>query len=241
MLVGGAEVALDPGQGHFLRNVMRLAAGDQVRLFNEAHGEWGAEIVVLSRDRAIVRCDQCVRSPASDGGPWLFFAPVRRERVELTVEKATELGAAVLQPVSTRFTRPGTLREDRLRAIAREAAEQSNRLSVPQIRPAAALDRALAEWPADHPLLWCDETGGGADMASVLAGLVRHKPAELAILVGPEGGFAPDELDHLANLPFVIRAGLGPRILKAETAAIAALTCVQAIVGDWQTGGRPAG
>ena len=162
---------------------------------------------------------------------WLLFAPIKRARLEWLVEKATELGASALMPVWTRHTQVERLNLDRLQAHAVAAAEQSERLSVPELRAPEALDAVLGKWPSERRLIVCDETGGGEPIADALA---RLDLTACALLTGPEGGFAENELDYLNSLPFVSRVGLGPRVLRADTAAIAALSVVQAIAGDWR-------
>jgi 16S rRNA (uracil1498-N3)-methyltransferase len=163
---------------------------------------------------------------------------VRRKETDLIIEKATELGASVIWPVITRHTNSERVRIDRLQTIAREAAEQCGRLGLPELKQPAPLMDALADWPGNSPggrrLLVMDETGGGRPFVELAAEMAQEKGGDAAILIGPEGGFAEVELDALANLPFVIRAGLGGRTLRAETAVIAALACWQAIAGDWR-------
>ncbi|HEY6716616.1 MAG TPA: RsmE family RNA methyltransferase, partial [Reyranella sp.] len=158
-----------------------------------------------------------------------------RARIDYIAEKATELGAAVLQPVLTQHTNVERVNVERLRANAIEAAEQTERLTVPDVRPPVDLARLLADWPAGRRLLMCDETGGGPPIAEVLSGLdASARLAPWAIVVGPEGGFAPAELAALRQITDVTAVGLGPRILRADTAALAALACWQALVGDWR-------
>jgi 16S rRNA (uracil1498-N3)-methyltransferase len=161
---------------------------------------------------------------------WLLFAPIKRTRLDWLVEKATELGAAALLPVVTARAQSERLNEERLHAIAVSAAEQSERLSVPEIRAAVPLGRLLSDWPAERRLIVCDESGAGIPIADAVAG--RAAPA--AILAGPEGGFTETELDALGKLSIVTRIGLGPRVLRAETAALAALAVYQAVAGDWR-------
>ena len=229
-LAAGAEVPLGPAPGHYLRNVMRLGPGDPVALFNGRDGEWLAGIAAWERrtgGRLVVR--ERLREQAAEPGPALLFAPIRRHRLEILVEKATELGAASLVPVLTRRTVAvgGRIDRERLGRIAVEAAEQSRRLTVPAIaepRPLAAL---LADWPAaeGRRLYLCDAGGGGRPIAGALA---ESGPGDL--LVGPEGGFAPEELAELRAMAYVSPVGLGPRTLRAETAALAALSCWQAVL-----------
>ena len=177
---------------------------------------------------------ECPLRPAEPGSDlWLLFAPIKRARIDWLAEKATELGVSALLPVWTARTQVERLNLERLRARAVEAAEQSERLSVPEIRPPEALERMLAGWPADRWLIVCDESGGGEPIAEVTAQLPSRP---MALLVGPEGGFDQTELDALGKLPFVSRIRLGPRVLRAETAALAALAVFQAIAGDWRHG-----
>jgi len=164
-------------------------------------------------------------------GAKLVFAPIKRARLDWLIEKATELGAAALLPVWTAHTQAERLNLDRLQACVVAAAEQSERLSVPEVRPPERLDRLLAAWSGERRLIVCDESGAGEPIAGAMARLAGNP---LAVLVGPEGGFAETELDHLRKLAFVSRVGLGPRILRAETAALAALAVVQAVAGDWR-------
>jgi 16S rRNA (uracil1498-N3)-methyltransferase len=231
-LVAGSAVELDAAQAHRLRHVLRLAAGAAVAGFNARDGEFLCRVVELRRDRGALAVERRLRAPEPEAGPWLLFAPVKRLRLDWLVEKGTELGVDAFVPVMTERTQPERLNRDRLLAHATAAAEQSERLSVPDIRAPARLAGVLAVWPAERRLVLCDETGGGVPIADAMALLPPGSPA--ALLVGPEGGFAQTELDALGNLPFVTRAGLGPRVLRAETAALAAVAAFQAIVGDWR-------
>ena len=172
-----------------------------------------------------------MRSPEPEPDLWLMFAPIKRGRIDWLVEKATELGASALLPVWTTRTQPERLNLGRLRAHAIEAAEQSERLSVPELRSPEALGRVLAAWPAERRLIVCDESGAGEPIGAVAA---RLPVGPMALLVGPEGGFDQTELDALGKLSFVSRVGLGPRVLRAETAALVALAVYQATAGDWR-------
>ncbi len=230
----GAMVETTAGQTHYLRTVLRLGPDAAVAAFNAADGEWLCRIAGLDRSRASLKVERLVRASEPEPDLWLVFAPVKRGRIDWLVEKATELGASALLPVWTARTQTDRVNLDRLRAHAIEAAEQSERLSVPELRAPEALDRTLARWPAGRRLFVCDETGGGEPIAAAMA---RLAPGPAALLVGPEGGFDQTELDALGNLSFVTRVGLGPRVLRAETAALAALAVFQAIAGDW-CGGR---
>jgi len=227
-LAAGEPVELGEARAHYLRNVMRMRAGDEIGLFDAAHGEWAARVESLSRSSCVAVPVAALRPPAAEDGPWLCFAPIKRARLDAMVEKATELGASRLVPVFTRHTAMERVNVERLAAIATEAAEQCERLSVPEISAPATLEGLLAGWPAGRVLVVADESGGGVPIASALAGA----SGPLAILAGPEGGFARAELDALARAVFVRRVGLGPRILRADTAAIAALAILQALAGD---------
>jgi 16S rRNA (uracil1498-N3)-methyltransferase len=217
-----AEVDLAPGQAHYLGVVMRRAAGDTVLLFNGSDGEWLARIMALRRDRARLVVEARTRGQAAEPDLWLAFALLKREATELVVQKATELGAAALLPVITSRTNAPRLRPERLAAIATEAAEQCERLTVPRIDAPQSLANLLAGWPAGRPLVVATERQDAPPPRAAL-------PA--ALLVGPEGGFAPDELDVLTAQPFVTAASLGPRILRAETASIVGLALLLASGG----------
>lgn len=231
-LAAGATLALDNSQAHRLRHVLRLKPSAAVAAFNAEAGEWLCRLGDASRDGAVLAVERRLRPPEPASDLWLLFAPLKRARLDWLVEKASELGVAALFPVWTERTQPERLNRDRLAAIAIAAAEQSERLSVPEVGPPERLDRAIGAWPAARPLIVCDESGGGVPIAEALGGLTPGRPA--ALLIGPEGGFAETELDALTKLPIVTRVGLGPRVLRAETAAVAALAVFQAIAGDWR-------
>lgn len=229
----GARIALGDAQARYLRSVLRLDAGARVRVFNGADGEWSAEIGAAAKRGAMLLCGERTRAQSLPPDLVLLFAPVKRAGTDLIVEKATELGVRVMQPVLTRRTQSETVRTERLRAIAIEAAEQTERLDVPEVRDAAPLGKVLGDWDASRPLLFADEAGEGEAMAETLSRL-RERADKLALLIGPEGGFEPDERRVLRALPFVTPVSLGPRILRAETAVIAALALIQAHWGDWR-------
>jgi 16S rRNA (uracil1498-N3)-methyltransferase len=230
-LANVSAVELAPGQVHYLRSVLRLGPGAAVAAFNATDGEWLCRIAEIGKRGARLTVEYGMRSPEPEPDLWLLFAPIKRGRIDWLVEKATELGVSALLPVWTTRTQPERLNLERLRAHAIEAAEQSERLSVPELRSPEALGRVLAAWPAERRLIVCDESGAGEPIGAVTA---RLPIGPMALLVGPEGGFDQTELDALGKLSFVSRVGLGPRVLRAETAALAALAVYQATAGDWR-------
>jgi 16S rRNA (uracil1498-N3)-methyltransferase len=234
-LSAGTDTELSEAQAHYLRHVMRRDDGAPLLLFNGRHGEWQATLSLRGKKGAAARVTAETRPQAGEPDIWLCFAPVKRARIDYIAEKATELGVAVLQPVITQHTAVERVNVDRLQANAVEAAEQTERLSVPEVRPPVDLMHLLAEWPAGRRLLMCDETGGGPPIAEALGGLDdAARAAPWAIVIGPEGGFAGAELTALRRMKDVTAVGLGPRILRADTAALAALACWQALIGDWR-------
>jgi 16S rRNA (uracil1498-N3)-methyltransferase len=234
-LSAGIDTELTEAQAHYLRHVMRRDEGAPVRLFNGRHGEWQATLALRGKKGAAARVAEQARPQAAEPDVWLCFAPVKRARIDYIAEKATELGVAVLQPVITQHTVVERVNVERLRANAVEAAEQTERLSVPEVREPVALMRLLGDWPGGRRLLMCDETGGGPPIAEVLGGLDdAARAAPWAVVIGPEGGFAGAELTALRRMKDVTAVGLGPRVLRADTAALAALACWQALVGDWR-------
>ena len=235
-LPGDGELRLAAAQAHYLRNVLRAAVGDPVALFNGRDGEWLGRIATLARSEAVVAIGPRRRAQAGCADLWLCFAPLKKTATDFVVAKATELGVAAIQPVTTRHSGTVRINRDRLRATAIEAAEQTERLDVPEIRPAATLQALLDRWPAGRALLVAAESGESRPIADIVPEIAGRP---VAVLVGPEGGFAKSELDGLRELPFVRAVGLGPRILRADTAALAALTCWQAVAGDWRR--RPPG
>lgn len=237
-LAAGNAVALTRDQTHYLASVMRAEPGETALLFNGTDGEWLARIAALAKAGAALVPERRTRPQAAEPDLWLLAAPLKKDRTDLVVEKAAELGVSRLWPVFTRRTNAGRVNSERLRAHLMEAAEQCERLTVPELAEPAALDKVLAEWPADRVLLFLDEGGGGPPLAEVLGGLL---PGPLALLVGPEGGFDAEERRLIAARPFARAVGLGPRILRAETAAIAALAVVQALKGDWSAAPRASG
>jgi 16S rRNA (uracil1498-N3)-methyltransferase len=236
-LARGVEAPLGGAQAHYLRHVMRHEEGARLLLFNGRDGEWNATLSLRGKKSAAAIVETQTRPQAAEPDLWLCFAPVKSARIDLVAEKATELGVAVLQPVFTRHTAVARVNVERLRAGAIEAAEQTERLTVPEVRAPVELGGLIDRWPVGRRLLMCDETGGGPPIAEALTALdpaARRDP--WAILIGPEGGFARAELEALRRMKDVTSVGLGPRILRADTAALAALACWQAMLGDW---GKP--
>ncbi|MDA8231816.1 MAG: 16S rRNA (uracil(1498)-N(3))-methyltransferase [Magnetospirillum sp.] len=237
-----AAVLLPREQAHYLGAVMRAEPGEAVLLFNGRDGEWRAIIRAIAKNGATLVAETRTRPQAPEPDLWLLAAPIKRERIDLVAEKAAELGVSALWPVFTRRTAMSRVNTDRLAAHMVEAAEQCERLSVPVLREPMPLERALGDWDARRRLLFLDETGGGMPIAAALSALADEAQGSvppLAVLVGPEGGFAPEEQRMLAALPFVRPVSMGPRILRAETAAIAALAVAQALLGDGRE--RPRG
>ena len=219
-LAPGAEIAATPSQAHYLGTVMRRAPGEGLRLFNGRDGEWRAHIGAIRKDRALLLVDRRLRPQSPEPDLWLVFAPLKRDATDMLVQKATELGASALLAVTTERTNSGRVNLARLAAIAMEAAEQSERLTIPALRPPCRLPDLLADWPADRPLIAAIER---ADAPPPPRGL----PCA-ALLIGPEGGFSPAEIGLLRSLAYVVPASLGPRVLRAETAAIAGLALLLA-------------
>jgi len=219
-LTDGAFIEATEGQAHYLGGVMRRSIGDSVRLFNGRDGEWDGRIATLSRGKARFTAESLVRPQAGDEDLWLMFAVLKRDTTDLVVQKATELGVSVLIPVFTERTNAGRVNLDRLRSIAIEASEQCERLTIPDIRPARPLHDTLADWPADRALFVALERADARPLSAATG------PAGL--LIGPEGGFGPRDHTVLDRCQFVRPVSLGPRILRAETAAIAGLALLQA-------------
>lgn len=220
-LLPGKSLVVSPQQAHYLGTVMRLGPSDNVSLFNGRDGEFSATIETIRRDRATLRLDQPIRPQAPEPDLWLAFALLKRDATDLVVQKATELGAAALLPVITERSNTHRVNQARLAAIAIEAAEQCERLTIPCLASPRSLDAVLSDWPTDRRLLVAAERTD--------APRITPSNAKVALLVGPEGGFASAELDAMRVRPFVTQVSLGPRILRAETACIAGLALLQAM------------
>lgn len=229
-LSSGAAVAPTLDQSRYLTQVMRLKAGDALLVFNGVDGEWRCTVAEVLKKGVVLRAEQQVRPQTTVPDVHLLIAVVKKAALEFAVEKATELGAARIGLVATRRTQGDRVRMDRLEAIAVESAEQTGRLDVPEIDLPMKLEALLDGWDASRRLMFCDETGG----APATTALRAAGGGAWAILIGPEGGFAPEERERLRGLPFTTAVSLGPRVLRADTAATAALTLWQAAVGDWE-------
>lgn len=230
-LSAGTELLLDADQSRYLAAVMRRAVGDQILVFNGRDGEWRATLTEAGKRGARLRIEAIERTQAIGPDLELVVALVKRARLETIVEKAAELGARRVRPVITERTNADHTKVARLQAIATEAAEQTGRLDVPEILEPVKLERLVAGWEPGRRLVFCDEAGDAAPLLTALAG---QAPGPWAILIGPEGGFSPAERARLRALDYAVPAALGPRILRADTAAISALTLWQAALGDWR-------
>ncbi len=230
-LSAGARVVIEEGQAHYLLHVMRARIGDRISLFNGRDGEWLAAVSEIAKRTCTVDCSALMAPQAEVPDLWLVFAPVKKTPADYLTQKATELGARVLQPVVTRRTIVTRVNTARMTANAIEAAEQSGRVSVPDVREPVGFDKLLSQWPAERRILFCDEGGDCAPIADAL----RQAPrGPWAVFTGPEGGFDPAERAALRALPLVTPVSLGPRILRADTAALAALAVWQSVCGDWR-------
>ena len=230
-LTAGCEAGLGPEQSHYLASVMRARPGDQVLAFNGRDGEWLTTVAEISRRAARLEAARQVRPQTSAPDLELIVAMVKRTRLETIVEKASELGARRVRPVTTQRTNADHTNIARLTAIAIEAAEQTGRLDVPEVSAPARLDAVLAAWPGERRLMFCDEAG---DAAPVLGALKSAPTGPWAVLIGPEGGFTASERSLARQIRGAVAVSLGPRILRADTAAIAALTLWQSALGDWR-------
>ncbi|MFT3690541.1 16S rRNA (uracil(1498)-N(3))-methyltransferase [Paenirhodobacter sp.] len=225
----GQAVPLTPDQAHYLFAVMREGVGTRVALFNGRDGEWTAEVAAAAKKGGTLACLEQAAPQLDPPDLWLLFAPIKKERTDFIVEKAAELGCARIVPVQTEFTNSQRIRQDRLQAHALEAAEQCLGTYVPEVTDLTPLRRLIAGWDPARRILWADESLAGP--AETLAGLA---PGPWAVLIGPEGGFSETERTWLRGLEFVTPVSLGPRILRADTAACAAITLWQAALGDWR-------
>jgi 16S rRNA (uracil1498-N3)-methyltransferase len=223
----GQSVPLTEAQAHYLFGVMRQGVGGAVLLFNGRDGEWRAEVAEAGKRRGMLVCGALTRAQDMPPDLWLVFAPVKKARTDFIVEKAVELGVRRIVPVQTEFTNAERIRRDKMVAHAVEAAEQCGAIVVPEVAEIVPLPRLLAGWDSGRALIFADEGMAGTTAAAM-------PPAPAAVLIGPEGGFSEGERARLRALPFVTAVSLGPRILRADTAAVAAVTLWQAAQGDWR-------
>jgi len=232
-LAQGAKIATTAAQAHYLIHVMRARAGASLLLFNGKDGEWRARIGEIARKGVVLACEEMTEPQAEPPDLWLAFTPIKKTPADYVAQKATELGVRALAPVITRRTVVRRVNIERMYANAVEAAEQSGRHSVPDVREPVSLEALLEGWPPTRRLVFCDEAGDAAPMADALKG-AREPPSPWGVLTGPEGGFDPAERTLIRRHPFVIPVSLGPRIVRADTAALAALAVWQALLGDWR-------
>lgn len=228
--LAGSRLSLSENQSHYVANVMRCKEGDRLAVFNGQDGEWLAEIVVIAKKSVTLGLVEQRAAQKNSPDLWLAFAPIKN-KTDLVVEKAIELGVSAILPVFTRYAVVRSINADKLAAHAIEAAEQCERHDVPRIEEFKDLAALLAAWPQDRTLLYGDESGSGESFKQLTKIL---PPGKYAVLIGPEGGFAPEEHELLKSFPLVTPFSMGPRILRADTAAVAALACVQAWLGDWE-------
>ncbi len=229
-LAKGAHVVLDKDQAHYLQHVLRQKQGDALRLFNERDGEWLATITEIKKKSAALAVSEQLAAPTPLPDVWVLFAPIKFGKIDFLAQKITELGAAKMQPVITEYTQMQRVNYERLRANAIEAAQQCERTSLPEVAESVNLRQLLADWPEDRLLVYGDESGDGVSLGELCA---AEKPEKWGLLIGPEGGFSPQEHALLKAHKNIKAVGLGPRILRADTAALTLLAVTQSHWGDW--------
>lgn len=229
-LQAGAEFPLSDGHAHYLLTVLRMESGTQLLAFNGRDGEWRAEVERTSKRNGALKALSQTREQTPLNDLRFLFAPIKKDRLDWLVQKAVEMGAGVIGPVITEHTQNSKLREDKLAANIIEAAEQCGVLAVPSLEPVRSLEDVLNGWDEARQLAFCDEH---SEVRNPLEALQPLRGKSIALLIGPEGGFSEAERQRLLSLPFVTPIALGPRILRADTAAVAALAAVQMVVGDW--------
>lgn len=229
--VAGGQLALGKEQSLYLAAVLRKVVGDEVVVFNGRDGAWRSRLASDSKKSVVLELVEQIAGQTPPSSLWYGFAPLKSERLDYVIQKAVEMGAGVIQPVITQRTQVSRLKHERLVANAVEAAEQCEVLSVPTVEPEVTLERLLDGWPAERVLVFADEGEASSSPVEALSGL---KGRPIGLLVGPEGGFSDEEREKLRALPYVVPISLGPRILRADTAAVAALAVIQAIIGDWR-------
>jgi len=236
-LVSGGVIILSDSQHHYLRNVMRLSSNANMLVFNGQDGEWKVELTHCDKKTSQALVLEQTRTQPYQPDIWLCYAPIKNSHSEYMIEKSTELGVSRFQPILTQHTIVNRIKPEKIRAHSIDAAQQCGRLSLPEIGPLLpSLDKALQDWPESRRILLCDETGQGTPIAQALSSYTaQHQDSSepWAIFIGPEGGFSHSELALLYKLPYVTSVSMGPRVMRADTAAIAALTCWQSHLGDW--------
>lgn len=230
----GSQIEVASQAAHYLSHVLRLKDGDEILAFNGRDGEWKSRLKPEGKKRLLLMPFEQTRLQPSPSDLVYCFAPLKQGRLDYMVQKAVEMGAGVLQPVVTQHTQVPKLATDRVRANAIEAAEQCGVLSLPECREATRFDRFIDQWDETRRLIFCDE---GHESDNPLTILQAMDPGPAALLIGPEGGFSEGERQTLRKLPFVTAIPLGPRILRADTAAVAAMALVQTVLGDWRNAG----
>lgn len=232
-LRSGARLPVGADRANLLLNVLRLKAGDRLLAFNGRDGEWRATLIEAKKRDAVLQIDE--RARPQEQGPDIdyCFAPLKHARLDYVVQKAVEMGASRLRPIVTRRTQVSRLNLERMRANVVEAAEQCGVLRVPTVEPETPIERLVAQWPEDRLLVFCDEDAGISDPIAALRAAAAGRPARAGVVIGPEGGFDEKERSLLLSVPAAVRISLGPRILRADTAAVAALALVQTVLGDW--------
>ena len=233
-LSAGQSVHLTREQAHYLFGVMRLSTGAQILIFDGQNGEFLADVVEAGKRGGTLMIATQTRPLQMPPDLWLMFAPIKKARTDFIVEKATEMGAARIVPVQTEFTNSGRIQRERLQAHAVEAAEQCGATFVPPVDEMKRLDRVLADWDESRQIMFCDEATADDPVTPFAGAAISNKGAPWAVLIGPEGGFSPRERERLRAMRCGHVAQLGPRILRADTAAVAALTLWQTALGDWQ-------
>lgn len=235
-LVAGAFLTPDKDQSHYLLSVMRMTSGDLVSLFNGRDGEWRAIVTVTGKKSCVLGVTEQTRPQQSSPDLWLLFAPVKKARLDFMAQKASEMGASRIWPVQTDYCQISRVNDSRLAANAIEAAEQTERLDIAEIMDFVPLTTALEQVEPDRVLIWCDEDSAGQPAHNAITAMAAgNRPDKAAILIGPEGGFSDSERAFLARRQNCLKVSLGPRILRADTAVIAALTCYQSVWGDWSS------
>ena len=229
-----ATLSLGRDQSHYIANVMRIRVGEKISLFNGRDGEWSAAVTALAKRQVTLSVLEKTKAQSAEPDLWLVFAPIKKARLDFIAQKATELGVSHLVPVMTRRTIVDRVKTERMAANAIEAAEQCERMNVPTVDEAIKLEKLIAEWPSERKIMFCDEDLSGTPAHTALAACGnKSNSGPWAILIGPEGGFDEKERDLIRKHPNCVTVSLGPRILRADTAAIAAISLWQSALGDW--------